>query len=66
MAKNETRVQNVELEQGMTDGTYKSLSPDRGGAVEPATRQARANLDPGWYGMAELPLPARHLPDGSA
>lgn len=39
---NNSRSMNADLREGATDGTYKSLSPDRGGAVETAFLSHRA------------------------
>ena len=52
-----------ELNQGMSEGTYKQAHPNRGGVVEGATCAARKDLDPTFYGqMREATL--QQLPDG--
>jgi hypothetical protein len=53
-----------ELEQGMIDGTYKQVSPNRGGDIEPTTHDARRDLDDAWYGIHEALV--KSLPDGLA
>ena len=35
MAVNDSRSMNRDLRLGMTDGKYKSLTPDRGGEIDP-------------------------------
>lgn len=35
MAVNDSRSMNVDLKIGARDGTFKSLTPDRGGEVDP-------------------------------
>lgn len=50
-----------ELNQGMIDGTYKQVSRDRGGVIDPATWAARKDLHDVWYGIHELPV--KELPD---
>lgn len=47
------RSRNGSLKNGMTDGSYKKLNPDRGGFVETTTQDARANLNPTTYGYQE-------------
>jgi hypothetical protein len=51
-----------ELNQGMIDGTYKQVSRDRGGVIEPTTYAARADLSDVWYGIHECT--PKELPDG--
>ena len=36
MAINETRSMNNDLQIGLRDGAFKSITPDRGGAVDPS------------------------------
>ena len=36
MAINETRSMNNDLQLGLRDGAFKSITPDRGGAVDPS------------------------------
>jgi hypothetical protein len=50
MAVNETRSMNVDLEEGVTDGSLKKPEPNRGGDVEPTTRIAREDLHFDYYG----------------
>lgn len=54
---------NRELDEGMTDGTYKKVVQNRGGIVEAATWLARKNLSVKLYGVVEAPR--KMLPDGS-
>lgn len=51
-----------ELNQGMIDGTYKQVSRDRGGDIDPATWAARRDLPDIFYGIHEAPV--KELPDG--
>ncbi|MFH9731920.1 hypothetical protein [Streptomyces sp. NPDC017260] len=53
-----------ELNQGLIDQTYKTVNRDRGGAIDPATQRARADLNDVWFGIHETPVKQR--PDGSA
>lgn len=41
MAVNESRSQNRDLTLGVRDGKFKSLTPDRGGEVDPTTATKR-------------------------
>lgn len=70
MAANESRSQNRDLSEGMTDGKYKKIATrERGGEVEHATALNRKHLGGGasgaladYYGMVEAPVKVR--PDG--
>ena len=42
MAVNESRSLNRDLVLGVTDGKFKSLTPDRGGVVDPTDATIRA------------------------
>lgn len=42
MAVNESRSMNRDLRLGATDGKFKSLTPDRGGDVDPTDAALRA------------------------
>jgi hypothetical protein len=44
MAVNESRSLNHDLSLGLTDGTFKSLTPGRGGEVEPLDPAQRASV----------------------
>lgn len=57
------RSRNGSLKNGMTDGSYKKLAPDRGGFVETTTQEAREALNPMTYGYQELPF--KEQPDGT-
>lgn len=43
MAVNDTRSMNQDLRLGATDGKFKSLTPDRGGDVDPTHATKRMN-----------------------
>lgn len=66
MAVNETRDMLTEMEIGATEGSFKSTWPDRGGEMSADTDIARSTLTHGvnGYGMENLPLAARPLPNG--
>ena len=51
-----------ELNQGMTDGTYKQVNRDRGGVIEPTTLAARDELNDVYYGIHEIAV--KDTPDG--
>jgi hypothetical protein len=51
-----------ELNEGLTDGTYKKVNTDRGGRVESTTYAVRRDLADLWYGVHETPVKER--PDG--
>jgi hypothetical protein len=69
MAVNRSRSQNAELEEGVTDGTYKKIPPDRSVVENPLIER---HLDFPWrYGFEDAPrkmrpdapgLPARRNP----
>lgn len=46
---------NDELVEGITDGTYKKVIRDRGGAVETGFWDARRQLSVKGYGIVESP-----------
>lgn len=43
MAFNETRSMNNDLQLGIRDGSFKSITPDRGGSVDPAHATERSS-----------------------
>ncbi|MEV6310034.1 hypothetical protein AB0M10_15715 [Streptomyces sp. NPDC051840] len=47
-----------EINEGLTDGSYKKVVRDRGGQVDPATNAAREDLNDLWYGIHETPYKA--------
>lgn len=53
-----------EVNEGLTDGSYKKIVRDRGGVVEATTHDARRDLADVWYGIHEAQTKAR--PDGHA
>lgn len=57
MAVNESRSMNRDLYKGATDGKFKSLTPNRGGDVDPtaaSVRQMELNIQ---YNVQEPPAP---------
>jgi hypothetical protein len=54
---------NSELAQGSIDGTYKQVSRDRGGFIEPSTYDARRDLFDLYFGFHEAPV--KRLPDNT-
>lgn len=63
MAYAPERSRNGSLKNGMTDGTYKKINPDRGGFVERTTELARQALNADTYAYQEYP--AKEQPDGT-
>ena len=51
-----------DLADGLTDGAYKKINRDRGGNIDPATYNARRDLNDVWYGVHETAVKQR--PDG--
>jgi len=67
MAVRIARSMNGELEEGMTDGSYRKPWADTAGG-SPSTLQSRRNLsqqDYLWSTQSVLPETERHLPDAS-
>lgn len=58
MAVNESRSMNADMQQGVKDGTFKSLTPDRGGVVEMSNVLKRADVLPPQYDVATESHPA--------
>jgi hypothetical protein len=64
MAYSHIRSMNRDLEEGMTDGKYKKLTPNRGGVTENELRaRTLRDLDDVWFGYHETP--AKALPDST-
>lgn len=64
MAVNESRSMNADLYRGATDGKFKSLTPDRGGDVDPTSSAVRANELNIQYNVQTPPtamMPESHL-----
>ena len=65
MAVNESRSMNNDLRLGAKDGKFKSLTPDRGGNVDPTDPSVRQMELQAQYGLVErTPLanaPEAHL-----
>lgn len=61
MAYPQSRSAIDELNQGMIDGTYKLVSRDRGGVIDPATYESRKDLSDVFYGLHEAAI--KELPD---
>lgn len=58
------RSMNKDLEEGMSDGKYKKICPNRGGVTEDRLLYAeRADLYDVYYGIHETP--DKRLPDGT-
>lgn len=55
MAVNESRSMNRDLKLGAGDGKFKSLTPDRGGDVDPTTSAVRKNMLQIQYNIQEAP-----------
>jgi hypothetical protein len=53
MAVNNSRRMVADLAEGMSDGMYKKVVTDRGGAPEGATLLARSTLDDLYFGIHE-------------
>ena len=53
---------NNNFSEGSTDGKYKKVVRNRGGVVDPATQEARADLDDVWFGIHEKQV--KVTPDG--
>jgi hypothetical protein len=49
--QNTSRSQNQDLRLGIMDGTYKSLTPSRGGEVDESTSIKRSLVAPPQYGI---------------
>ena len=49
--QNSSRSQNQDLRKGILDGSYKSLTPDRGGDVDESTAIKRSMVVPPQYGV---------------
>ena len=60
----QNRSMNHDLEQGMEDGRYKQICPNRGGVVEKELHaRRRADLYDNWYGIREKL--EKQLPDST-
>lgn len=64
MAVNETRDMRTEMEIGATEGSFKTVTKNRGGEMSADTLLERAWLDEGLYDIHNMPLAARPLPTG--
>ncbi len=53
MAVNQSRSQNANLAEGMSDGKYKKAVMDRGGEIESTTYNGRRDLSDQYYGIHE-------------
>lgn len=62
MAVNQSRSQNADLAEGMSDGKYKKVVMNRANA-EPTTYADRRDLDDTWYGIHETSV--KVLPDAT-
>lgn len=50
MSYPESRGMNNNFSEGSTDGKYKKVVPNRGGVIDPATEENRADLHDNFYG----------------
>lgn len=55
MAVNESRSMNRDLVRGAGDGKFKSLTPDRGGVVDPTSATIRKETLQMQYNIQEAP-----------
>jgi hypothetical protein len=64
MAVNNSRRMNADLDEGMSDGSYKKIATrERGGVVEDVNQRARKDLFPHYYDEVEASV--KLLPDGT-
>lgn len=56
MSVNNSRSMNLDLQKGLNDGAFKSLSPDRGGEVEMQAIHERASLLQPQYDMNDIKM----------
>jgi hypothetical protein len=64
MAVNESRSMNQDLVRGAGDGKFKSLTPDRGGEVDPTASAVRQSVLQVQYNIESapgFPQPESHL-----
>ena len=64
MAVNESRSMNMDLVRGAGDGKFKSLTPSRGGEVDPTSatvRQSELQMQYNIQTAPGFPLPGPHL-----
>jgi hypothetical protein len=54
MAVNDSRSMNRDLRLGTTDGKFKSLTPDRGGEVDPTSATARMAVTKSLFPTGEV------------
>jgi hypothetical protein len=54
MAVNDSRSMNKDLKLGATDGRFKSLTPGRGGDVDPTHATKRMNVTKSMFPTGEL------------
>ena len=54
MAVNDSRSMNRDLRLGATDGKFKSLTPDRGGEVDPTSSTARMTVTKSLFPTGEV------------
>ena len=56
MSVNNSRSMNLDLQKGLNDGVFKSLTPGRGGEVEMQAVQERASLLQPQYNVNDLKM----------
>lgn len=54
MTTNNSRSMNTDLQNGLNDGTFKSLAPDRGGEVEMQAIHERAMMLQAQYDVNDI------------
>jgi len=65
MAINMSRSLNGELHEGMVEGRYRKVAPNRGGEIEDTFKANRTGLSAFYYGELLQQEVSRTLPDGS-
>lgn len=64
MAYATTRSANLELNKGATEGSYRTIAPNRGGFVESINGLAKTELSPEHYGPASVEEKVKRAGDG--
>lgn len=59
-----SRSMNRDLNEGLSDGTYRKVVTNRGGVAEGTTTTARRDLDAEHYGPIHTEAPTKVAPDG--
>jgi hypothetical protein len=64
MAYAPNRSANLELNKGATEGSYRTIAPNRGGFVESLNGLAKTELAPEHYGPVSVEEKVKRAPDG--